>query len=61
MDLEKILTVAHSDLEMSETYSFKLSADLKEKFIRLCLERNLSTGRVMRELLRQFVEAVGEE
>lgn len=57
MNVDKVYLVAHSDQEMSETFAFKLTSDLKEAFIQLCLEKNLSTGRVMRELLRQFIEA----
>lgn len=60
MDFEKVVMVAHSDTEMTETYAFKLSSDLKERFVTLCLRKNLSTGRVMRELLRQFIDAAGE-
>jgi len=56
MDVDKVYLVAHSDQEMSETFAFKLTSDLKESFVQLCLENNLSTGRVMRELLRQFIE-----
>lgn len=56
MDFKKILETAASRDDLSAVFSFKLDPELKEHFIAECARRNLSTGGVMRELLRQFME-----
>ena len=58
MDLEKVLAMGAAEEEFSAVYSFKLPPALKERFVAVCLEKNLSTGKVMRELVKQFCDAV---
>lgn len=60
MDLQKVFDAAVRNPEMHATFSFKLEQDLKDSFIDLCTEKGLSTGAVMRELLRQFMGRVDE-
>lgn len=58
MDMEKILLEGRSHADMDATFAFKLPQGLKDEFIAECQARELSTGRVMRSLLEQFIEAV---
>ena len=57
MDLDKILEVAAADELLTDTFAIKIGAEAKNRFVALCAERRLSTGRVARELIRQFCEA----
>lgn len=57
MELEKIFDAAKSNPEMKAVFSFKLNEDEKTAFVSYCAEQGLSTGGVMRELLRQFMES----
>ena len=58
MDIEKIMMVGVSHEGMDATYAFKLPAELKDRFIEVCRVNNLSTGRVMREMIEQFLAGV---
>lgn len=60
MNIEKILEAAASDPDLSETYAFKLTAKLKNEFVEVCSIHGVSTGRVMRELLTEFVAKVNK-
>lgn len=58
MELQKIFEAARSNPEMKATFSFKLHEEEKVAFVDYCAENGLSTGSVMRELLRQFMESI---
>jgi len=40
---------------ITETYAFKIQPALKKRFFKVCKSKELSTGRVMRALLEEFV------
>ena len=54
LDLTKIDEVAKG-VEFTQTYSFKLSDEMKDAFVAVCNARQLSTGKVLREMIRQFI------
>ena len=61
MDMEKVLAEGRSHSDMEATFAFKLPQALKDDFIELCTDRHLSTGRVVRSLLEEFIAAVRRE
>lgn len=61
MDLEKVLENAASDANLTETYAVKMSVEMKEQFFEVCQKRGLSTGKVVREMIRQFIESIEGE
>lgn len=57
MDMQKVLLEGRSHADMEATFAFKLPSEQKEEFVEICRVRGLSTGRVIRSLLDQFIEA----
>lgn len=60
MDLEKVFDAAKSHPELGAVFSFKVDEQAKADFVHYCSKHGLSTGAVMRELLRQFLEGTSE-
>lgn len=60
MDLKKILDQAQNR-GLNGTYAFKIDNEMKDEFFKICLEKDLSTGGVARELIGQFIKSVNEQ
>ena len=59
MDLDKILMVSSSAADTDAQFAFKLPQAQKDRLITFCQDNHLSAGRVMRELLAQFLDNAG--
>lgn len=57
MDMQKVLLEGRSHADMEATFAFKLPAAQKDEFVEICRIHGLSTGRVIRSLLDQFIES----
>ena len=60
VNAEKIIKESYREIGMTETYSFKMTPEMKEQLITLCNERSLSPGKVLRGLLGQFLNSANE-
>ena len=56
--VEQIMKKAPGRPAMDALYSFKLPKESKNRFVKMCEDRNLAPGSVLRELLEQFMEGV---
>ena len=52
MDLEKLKGTPQLDA----AFSFKIGSEDKKEFVDECLKHNLSSGKVIRALIKQFVD-----
>lgn len=58
MNIEKIVKESVRDDTMSANYTIKLHEEMKEAFIDKCDELALSPGKVLRNLMKEFLERV---
>jgi hypothetical protein len=58
INIKKVIEESPGSQDLTSTYTFKLSLDDKEDFLRLCEEKHLSPGKVLRNLLDQFLDGV---
>lgn len=55
MDIEKVLMKGASHEGMDALFAIKMPSELKNAFIERCAEKSLSTGRVVRALIEEFL------
>lgn len=58
MNIDKIISASGGDPERTETLSFRLVESDKRELLLLCEERGLSLGRLMRAIVREFLDEV---
>jgi len=58
MQTERILGRSQGTPENSETLSFRLTKKDKRDLLEICEERGLSVGRLMRALVKEFINEV---
>jgi len=56
MNVKRLLRESYGESDHNATIAFRLSETQKEEFVALCNERNISIGRLMRALVREFME-----
>ena len=56
MDLDELKREAKREGEVSETMAFRLSPQDKATFIRICDKLELSVGKVLRLMVKEFIE-----
>jgi len=55
MKLKRAIEVASGDRDNTETVTFRLSPEMKARFVALCKENNLSIGRLMRASVEELL------
>jgi len=61
MNLNKVKELATGDLANTETIAFRLSEEDKKSLLAVCSKHNLSVGRLMRALVREFMEEMQDD
>lgn len=61
MNMRKILRESYGEADHNATIAFRLSEAQKEAFVSMCNEHNISIGRLMRALVREFMEGMQDD
>ena len=56
MNVKRLLRESYGESDHNATVAFRISEQQKEEFMELCKERNISVGRLMRAMVREFME-----